>query len=129
MNKVLIVDDDHDVLETLKTILAEKGFQVHTVDNQDEIYDNILAFKPKAILLDVKLKGADGRNICQGLKSHYMTKEIPIILFSADQKLKDTYQECLADAFIEKPVRLHKLVKRLKDYCYIPKGGSRQMTA
>ena len=48
--------------------------------------------------MDVKLKGADGRNICQGLKSHYMTKEIPVILFSADQKVKEHYKECIIGA-------------------------------
>ena len=122
MSRVLVVDDDPDVLETLKEILSDKGFKVETVSEQDEIYPNIVAFEPQVILLDVKLKGSDGRNICKGLKNHYKTKNIPVILFSGDSQIKNQYKECLAEAFLEKPLRVRSLVKHLKDYSFKGSG-------
>ena len=126
MSKVLIVDDDPDVLETLKLILTDNGFIIETVTNQEDIYPNIVAFEPNVILLDVNLNGSDGRNICKGLKSHYRTKDIPVILFSGDHKVKDEFSSCHAEDFIGKPIEAKKLVHRLKDYCI--KKGRHKMT-
>ncbi len=128
MSKVLIVDDDPDVLKTLESVLSEKGFKVQTLSNQEDIYETILSFEPNVILLDVYLKNSDGRNICMGLKSHYKTKQIPVILFSGDNELKNKYKEYHAEGFLEKPVRVPALVKRLKDYTY-KKGDNGQKTA
>lgn len=116
MSKVLLVDDDPDLLETLKSILTEEGFKIETAMHQDEIFNNIVSFEPNVILLDVNLNGSDGRNICKGLKSHYKTQKIPVILFSGDHKVKEHYKECLAEDFIEKPVEIETLVHRLKTY-------------
>ena len=128
MGNVLIVDDDKDVLQTLESILSDRGFKVQTISDQEDIYETILVFEPNVILLDVYLKNSDGRNICMGLKSHYKTKNIPVILFSGDNQLKNNYSEYHAEGFVEKPVRVKALIKRLKDYTYKGKN-SNQRTA
>ena len=117
MNKVLIVDDDLDFLETIKKILNDASFEVETISTQEDIYNYILSFNPQVILLDIYLNGADGRNICKGLKNHFRTRKIPIILCSGDSKEKDKYPEYMAEDFIEKPLNVENLIQRLNNYC------------
>ena len=116
MSRILIIDDDLEFLQTIKIILSDKGFKVETTFTQDYIYEHILAFDPDLILLDINLNGADGRNICMGLKNHFRTKSIPIILISADVKIKDDYPKYQAEDFIEKPFDYESLVYRLDNY-------------
>ncbi len=117
MKRILVVDDDVEFLKTISIILTDNDFEVETTSTQDDIYDLILKFNPHVILLDIHLNGADGRNICMGLKNHFRTKKIPIILCSGDQAMKDKYPDYLAEDFIEKPMDLDKLVSRLNEYC------------
>lgn len=116
MNRILIIDDDIDFLQTIRIVLSERGFKVETTFTQDYIYEHIISFKPDLILLDINLNGADGRNICMGLKNHFRTKDIPIILVSGDVKIKDDYLKYQAEDFIEKPFDYDSLVIRLKNY-------------
>jgi len=120
MKKVLVVDDDTDFLGTIKSILTDYGFIVDTVDSQDDIYKSILIFNPEVILLDIYLNGADGRNICRGLKNHFRTKNIPVIFCSGDRGLRTGYVEYMADEFIQKPLEIPLLIERLNHYCNIP---------
>ena len=116
MQKILIVDDDPDVLDTLKSILTSRNFEVDTVSNHNNICENIKKFHPSVILMDVNLNGVDGRVICKGLKNDQTTMDIPIILFSGDSSIKNNYKEFLAQDFIEKPVKIQSLVQKLKGY-------------
>ncbi len=118
MNKVLIVDDEVDVCQTLFAILSEKGFIVKTVNSQEEIFDSITSLKPDIILLDVRLNGADGRNICKGLKNHFQTKHIPIILISGDSSLLESAKECKAEAFMPKPIESDNLIQMINHHSY-----------
>lgn len=119
MQKVLIIDDDPDVLLTLKSILSNRGFEVDTVSKHENIYSGIATFKPHVILMDVNLKGEDGRVICKEIKTNSNTKNTPVILFSGDRSIKDHYKDFLAEDFIEKPVKIHSLVHKLKNTCSI----------
>jgi chemotaxis family two-component system response regulator PixG len=119
MKKILVVDDDMDFLVTIKSVLTDHGFVVDTVYSQDDIYKSILIFEPAVILLDIHLDGADGRNICRGLKNHFKTKGIPIIFCSGDRGLRDEYHQSMAEDFIEKPLKVTDLVERLNNYCDI----------
>lgn len=117
MSRILVVDDDVDFLETINLTLASEGFEVETTYSQEDIYKNILSFNPEVILLDIHLNGADGRNICMGLKNHFRTKKIPVILCSGDVSQREQYPKYLAEDFIEKPLVVENLVNRLKHYC------------
>lgn len=120
MSRVLIVDDEIKVLESLKAVLCMNGFKVEIISSSHAIYKSILFFDPKVILLDVNLKNANGIEICKSLKSNVKTKKIPIVLISGDQFVKESINDCQAEDFIEKPFNLDKLLYRLKDYCNTP---------
>ncbi|HEV8080592.1 MAG TPA: response regulator [Chitinophagaceae bacterium] len=115
MKRILVVDDDIDILTVVQLLLDSKGFEVVAISNWQQIYSKIDVFKPDLILLDVALGTQDGRNICKQLKSGNDTKHIPIILFSANHNVEKSIPECLADSFISKPFDINHLIEQIND--------------
>jgi DNA-binding response OmpR family regulator len=113
MRKILVVDDDHDILTVVKIVLNMHNFKVQTLSKPEEIHDTIKSFSPDLILLDVALGSADGRKICKGLKQSNETKHIPVLLFSAHYDLINDIEECLADGLISKPFETITLVNTI----------------
>jgi len=112
--KILIVDDSIDLLEVLKIFLEGKSCQVCTVNSKELFTTQLKTFKPEVIILDVYVKNfGDGREICRAIKYNIETKNIPVILMSADNKALENYEECNADAIIEKPFNLFKLIQQI----------------
>ncbi|GAC1586777.1 MAG: hypothetical protein NVS3B19_05440 [Ginsengibacter sp.] len=114
VHKVLIIDDDPDVLETLQAVLTSRGFKIDTLLDVTLLRDRISQFKPDVILLDVTLKEAHGGEVCKELKTCGIAQKIPVILFSGDRNIKESYKVYLADDFIEKPVKINNLVSALR---------------
>jgi DNA-binding response OmpR family regulator len=109
--KVLVVDDENDILDVIRIILEDEGYEVFTVDNGTEVLKEVANNTPDLILLDVMLCGMDGRDICKNLKSHALYKLIPIIMISASHNLQGFLdQEGGADCFISKPFDIDNLI-------------------
>ena len=113
MNKVLVVDDNNDILWVVATILKRYGFDVLTTLRGEEVFDKTLNFGPQLILLDVFLSGVDGIEVCNTLKASPETKDIPIIMFSAHTNFSDIKKFCNADDFVAKPFDTNELVKKI----------------
>jgi CheY-like chemotaxis protein len=73
--KILIVDDEPDILEILQIILEDEGYLTHTAAHVPPL-DGLLRLQPDLILLDVLLSGIDGKAVCRQLKSHNSTQQI-----------------------------------------------------
>jgi DNA-binding response OmpR family regulator len=110
MTKVLVLDDDIDILQLVNLILTRNGLAVQTISRWQEIGDVIRDFAPGLILMDISLGTADGREICKSLKQDETTRHIPIILFSANIGFQKSIDECQAQGFIAKPFDLKTLV-------------------
>ena len=111
--KILVVDDDPDILEFLQVILEEEGYTVATTDKGDyveKLHDGEL---PNLILLDILLSGKDGREIVKSLKSQEETRHIPVVMFSAHPSAEATARACGADDFIAKPFDIDVLLAKL----------------
>ena len=115
MKRILVVDDDIDILTVVQLVLESNGFEVAAISNWQQIYPRIDDFKPDLILLDVSLGTQDGRNICKQLKSDNKTKNISVILFSANHKVEKSVSECLADSFISKPFDINNLIEGINN--------------
>lgn len=113
--KILIVDDDKDILEPLELLLSSEGFKVDTTTKGEQTYSKVSEFKPDLILLDVLMSGSDGRTICKKLKADPKTKEITIVLMSAHPSAKADSKVCGADGFIAKPFDIDDLIKEITD--------------
>ncbi len=113
MKRILIVDDDIDILDVLKVVLKFHGFEVISTQQGNDVISKSLSFSPNLILLDVFLAGIDGRDICNRLKENSDTKEIPVIMFSAHSSKDEILQYCSADDFIAKPFDINDLVGKI----------------
>lgn len=120
MPKILIIDDDNDILEILKICLTRHQYSVSTKFDAEEILKQVNLFRPDLILLDINLGKHDGRKICKELKRNKIHKHIPVILISINSQLKETYAECDACDFISKPFDIYHLMEKIKEHLSIP---------
>jgi len=115
--KILVVDDDKEILELMKDTLELSGFSVITSRNADNAMAKIEAVQPSIAILDLNLPGINGFDLTRILKKDSKTKNIPIILISA--KFTDTQSIVTglssgADDYIAKPFDIDVLVARVK---------------
>lgn len=115
-HKILIVDDDIDILEPLQILLESEGYTIATTTKGEQTYTRIDSFKPDLILLDVLISGSDGRLICKKLKSTVNTKKIPVIMMSAHPSAKNDSGGSGADAFIAKPFEIEELIRLVRKH-------------
>jgi DNA-binding response OmpR family regulator len=116
MNKILVVDDDLDILSLVQVILGMNNFTVEAISRWEDIGPKMAEFKPNLVLLDVMLGGADGRDICRNLQTQKETKDIPVILFSANPEMGKYIKDCMAKDFVAKPFEMAELLKTVRTY-------------
>lgn len=114
--RVLVIDDDENILEPLELILVDEGYDVLTSTKGEETYGKVETFMPDVILLDILMSGSDGRIICQELKKRESTKHIPIVMMSAHPSAKFDAANSGADDFIAKPFEADTLLDLLSKY-------------
>lgn len=115
--KILIVDDDVAILDSLGLLLDFEGFDVKAFDRGSEVFKCIdTSCKPDAILLDMWLSEEDGRDICKQLKEQENTKNIPVIIMSASRGLEHTAVESGADAFVAKPFEIDEIIEKIHHF-------------
>lgn len=111
---ILVIDDDRDILESLKIMLTFHGYKVETLSKGAEAFH--VKDPPGLILLDVWLSGENGVDICKRLKSDSSTADIPVILVSASKDLDKTAQEAMADGYLEKPFDMKNLLNIIEKH-------------
>jgi len=114
MHKVLLVDDDADLLEMVDMVLTKQGYNVSTSNNGSSFFDKVDSFKPDLILLDIFLGDADGRILCRQLKKGSDYKDIPIVLYSAGNIPMHTIENSMANDFVTKPFDIKQLGEKIK---------------
>lgn len=113
MARILVVDDDIDILSVMEILLTMKGFEVEVTAKGENTFPKIETFNPDLIILDVLISGHDGRTICKQLKANEATKNIPVIMFSAHPGAAATIADYGADDFISKPFDVNDLIRKV----------------
>ena len=114
MSKILILDDDLDLLTVIKSLLRKRGFEVLAYTDWQKAWDAVKTYKPNLILLDVFLTDIDGLDVCKKLKSSYFTRNIPVIMLSSYPNIAETaIYEFGADDFLAKPFEVNEMVKKI----------------
>jgi DNA-binding response OmpR family regulator len=113
MQKVMIVEDDEDILFVVTFILKQNGFTVIPISDGEKAIPEAIESKPNLILFDINLGRYDGRQLCLELKTVYNIK-VPILLFSANITLASTINLYKADGFIAKPFDMDLLVDTVR---------------
>ena len=114
--KILVVDDEPDILEFLQVILEEEGYAVVITDKGEYVEHLYFSIIPDLILLDVLLSGKDGRDIVKRLKAQDETKRTPVIMFSAHPDAEKTVLAAGANDFIAKPFEIDALLSLVDKY-------------
>jgi len=119
--KILIVDDDPDLVEAVSTILESKGYEVAAAYGGIEGLEKAKTENPDLIVLDVMMPDKDGYQVCKELKGDPKYSSIPILLLTAVvSKIPTTRytqqmgMETEADDYIDKPVEPEEMVKRIE---------------
>jgi len=114
MSKILILDDDLDLLTVIKSLLRKRGFEVLAYTDWQKAWEAVKTYKPNLILLDVFLTDIDGLDVCKKLKSSYFTRNIPVIMLSSYPNIAETaIYEFGADDFLAKPFEVNEMVKKI----------------
>ncbi len=114
--RILVVDDEEDLLELVKYNLSKEGYRVTGVSTGEEAIRDARAALPDLIVLDLLLPTVDGLEVCKILKADTRTRHIPIVMLTAKGEEIDhvTGLELGADDYITKPFSPRVLVARIK---------------
>ena len=113
--KVLVIDDEPEMLSLVKFTLEQGGFEVHTCDNGRTAWDEIAKVKPDVMILDVMLPGIDGYSLQLKLSQDPSTKDLPIVILTALEPSKTLFQKFPQVAgFMTKPFKTEELLKTVK---------------
>ena len=115
-DKILVVDDEEDILELVKYNLEREGFQVKCVESGEKAMARIRQEAPDLVVLDLMLPGIDGLEVARRLKQEQKYAGIPIIMLTAKGEEADivTGLELGADDYIAKPFSPRILIARIK---------------
>lgn len=108
-NKILILDDDEDILYFCSVVFENLGFDVVSSPHSKDIIDQVEQADPNIILIDNWIPGLGGIKATQILKEAQHLKQIPVILFSANSNLPALAEEAGADSYLKKPFDLDEL--------------------
>jgi CheY-like chemotaxis protein len=118
MKKIMVVDDEKDLLALVKGYLTRVGYDVAVTTSCKEGADILASFKPNLIFLDINVGSEDGREMCKQIKSLAEHKHIPIVLISADDDSLKTYKDYDADSFLKKPLQPSQLLDVAASYLF-----------
>jgi len=116
--KILIVDDEVDLVETIRFLLEMEGYSVLVSRDGEDALNQARRENPHLIILDIMLPKLDGYKVCRQLKSDKRYKQIPILMLTARTQQKDKIlgMEAGADEYIMKPFDLAAFMEKVKTY-------------
>jgi len=115
--RILVVDDEEDILNILRFRLEANNYEVLVASDGQEGLNKARSEKPDLMILDLMLPKLDGYKVCRMLKFDEAYKSMPIIIFTARAQKKDEElsMEMGADAYISKPFEPEILLSRMKE--------------
>ena len=114
MKKILVFDDEEDILEIVKLILKD-DYEIHTESYLDDPEGVAQKVSPDLILLDFYIPPVGGEEAIKLLRQNEQTQDMKIIIFSASNDIADQYRRTGADGYFTKPFKVKQLKKFLKE--------------
>ena len=111
--KVLIVDDEPNILLSLEFLMKKEGFIVFIARDGEEAFEIIKREHPKIVFLDTMMPKVDGYELCKFIKGRHDSKETKVVFLNAKSKEKDNTCSIGADLYIPKPFSTRDLVKKV----------------
>ena len=125
---ILIIDDNKENLFVLSKVLTLNGYNVRTLSDSTSALDEVRAEAPDLILLDVRMPGVDGYEICARLKDDAQTRDIPVIFISVATHALDKVKAFSAGGvdYLTKPFQMDELLVRVKTHLAL-RGMQKQL--
>jgi len=110
MNKILLIDDDLNMLEVMKETLVYYGYSVSTSNYTDDIFSLVNLHQPDLVIIDYLMTGINGGEMCAALKRNEGTRFLPVIIVSAYERIIQSLGNYGCDAFVSKPFDMKHLL-------------------
>jgi len=112
LKRILILDDNQDILDIVEEALTYEQFEVHATTRAGDIIPLIKKINPNLVLLDYRVSGTNGGEVCKLIKSSPDFGDVPVIIFSAYVSSKELFNYG-CDAVINKPFNLDELITKI----------------
>ncbi len=124
MNKLLIVDDEVEICEFLKSFFEDRDFKVVIANSGTQALEQVELFQPEVVLLDIQMPGMDGLQTLKKIKElHPKVKVIMVTAVETQEKIEEAMR-LGADNYITKPLSLEYLEKDVQDKIDVLSKGS-----
>lgn len=115
LKKILIVEDNPLLVDVMAYILVNKGYEVFTLPNGSEVFNNIKTNHPDLVILDAVLPGIDGKEICQLIKLNNTTRNLKVIMCSGDDSGDESLkQKGAPDDVLQKPFDINVFLQKIE---------------
>ena len=114
MKKILIIEDETDIIDMATMILEDEGYEVSSISEYPNFENKVAECKADLVLLDLNLRGYHGKDICKYIKASDSLKQTAVVLMSANRDIKAVKEESGADAYIRKPFDLYDFIGTIR---------------
>lgn len=113
---ILVVDDDPNSLDIVRTYLESRGYAVATALDGKEALSRLEEIQPAVVLLDVMMPGMDGWEVARLIKNHPQYSNVRVVMLTARSDFSDKHEglRAGADDYLVKPIRLEELGQRVE---------------
>lgn len=112
---VLIYDDDLEILNVCKAILDSSNYRVETIPTCENIISDIHKIKPDIILMDLWIPTIGGENAIRCMRGDAEAKDIPVVLFSANDEIEKISERVNATSYLKKPFDIHSFRETIEE--------------
>ncbi|MBK0377704.1 response regulator [Mucilaginibacter segetis] len=113
VKRILVLDDNQDILEIVHETLTYENFEVKSTGESKDVIPLVEEFDPDLVILDYRVAGTNGGELCRAIKAHPKYGNIPVIIFSAYVNHTADLMAYGCDAIITKPFDLTELVEKV----------------
>lgn len=115
VKRILVLDDNQDILDIVHETLTYEQFEVKSTSISTDVLPLIEDFEPDLVILDYRVAGTNGGEICRNIKVHPKFGNMPVIIFSAYVSNESELISYGCDAIISKPFDLTELVEKVNN--------------
>lgn len=114
--KVLVIDDEENIIEFIRLGLRYEGFQVESASDGEQGVTTAQRINPDLIILDIMMPGIDGLEVCRRLRANPTTRDIPVLMLTAKDEVRDRIAGLRtgADDYLTKPFDFDELLERIR---------------
>jgi DNA-binding response OmpR family regulator len=112
--KILVADDEQEIRNLLEHFLKGQGYEVVLASDGNQALELAVEENPQLVILDIKMPGLDGLEVCKRLKEKEQTKLIPVIVITGFEDNKMEALDLGADDFVNKPFDMAEISSRVK---------------